>query len=76
MQSASDEALQEVPGVTPAVLSGLRQLFSELEGEVVEGEPTDVVDATAGSSDDADDPGETDSVESQGDSAEEALHAD
>ncbi len=39
MQAASDDELLQVPGVTAAVLAGLRQLFAEFEGEAAEGEP-------------------------------------
>ena len=36
MQAASDEELMQVPGVTAAVVAGMRQLFAELEGELDE----------------------------------------
>jgi excinuclease ABC subunit C len=76
MQAASDEELQEVVGVTSAVLAGLRRLFSELEGEVVESESTDDMDATAGSSDETGDIGESDSGDKQHESAEGELNTD
>ncbi len=41
MQAATDDELLQIPGVSSSVLVGLRQLFSELEGEPFEGEDSD-----------------------------------
>jgi excinuclease ABC subunit C len=41
MQAASDDELLQVPGVTATVLTGLRQLFAELEGETADADSTE-----------------------------------